>query len=79
MRKLTSYQPADFSRVVEAIAILRQARQLLDAAGAKKTATRVRHALSSAYGARRHVLHRQHAAMFGRGRVEPDDGAPGLS
>lgn len=62
MPKKKPYQPADFSRVVEAIAILRQARHLLAAAGANKTADRVRRALSSAYGARRHVQHRQFVA-----------------
>jgi hypothetical protein len=60
--KMAPYHPADFSRVVEAIAILREARRLLDDAGAKKTADRVRRALSSAYGARRHVQHRQRRA-----------------
>lgn len=66
MRKMPSYQPGDVSRVLEAIAILRQALQLLETAGAKKTATRVRHALSSAYGARRHVRRRQFVDRYGR-------------
>lgn len=62
MKTKKAYQPADFSRVAEAIAILRQARQLLAAAGANKTADRVRRALASAYGARRHVQRRQFVA-----------------
>jgi hypothetical protein len=64
--KMTPYKPADVSRVLEAIVILRQARQLLDGAGAWKTAERVRLALSSAYGARRHVLRRQYRASLAR-------------
>jgi len=60
--KMTPYKPADFSRVAEAIAILRQARKLLDDAGAWKAAERVRLALRSAYGARRHVVRRQYRA-----------------
>jgi len=76
MREPKPYQPGDFSKVVEAIAILRQARHLLVKAGARKTADRVRRALSSAYGARRHVQRRQFVARFGRPAGAAIEGSP---
>ena len=57
--KMRSYKAGDFSRVREAIVILRQARSLLHEAGAVKAAQKVRHALKSAEGAERHVQRRR--------------------
>jgi hypothetical protein len=62
--KLKPYKPGDVSCVAEAVVILRQARYLLDRAGANKAAARVRRALRSADGAMRHVLRRQFRAKM---------------
>lgn len=57
--KMQPYKPGDISRVKEAVVILREARALLVLAGATRAADKVRRALKSAEGARRHVQHRQ--------------------
>jgi hypothetical protein len=57
------YKPGDLARVVEAIAILSQARCLLSQAGARQAARRVRWALMSAARAKHQVLRRlEHSA-----------------
>ncbi len=45
----------NYERVDQALALLRAARDLLDEAGAKKSTVRVRSAIASALGARRHA------------------------
>ena len=59
---INPYKPGDFSRVVEAVVILRQAREFLAVAGATRAAKRVGGALKSAEAARWHVEHRQRRA-----------------
>lgn len=53
--RLRPYKQGDEESIGIAIAMLRQARELLKKAGAKKTVQRVRLALTSAGGAQRHV------------------------
>ena len=59
--KLRGHTPGDVKRVDEAIAHMRQARELLKTVGARKTLQRIRLALTSAGGARRHALRVQYS------------------
>ena len=54
-RKLRAIKPTDLFGVQRAVLLLRDARDHLHRAGAKKAATRVRAALRSAEGAQRHA------------------------
>lgn len=58
MRAIRPADNADVASITAAILLLRQARDLLRDAGARRTVKRVREALSSAEGAERHVRHR---------------------
>lgn len=58
------YEAGDVERVQAAIARLREARALLLAAGAVRTARRVRAALSSAAGAERAAYGRRNRAEY---------------
>jgi hypothetical protein len=53
--KLREYREGDLERVHDAIAKLRQARELLVEAGAGLAAAKVRRAIKSAEGAERHT------------------------
>lgn len=54
-RSIKPASPADPARVARAVALLREARDLLAAADCPQSLARVRAAIRSADGARRHV------------------------
>ncbi|HEY5411314.1 MAG TPA: hypothetical protein VIJ94_11375 [Caulobacteraceae bacterium] len=62
-RPITPAQPRDETRVLRAINLLCDARDLLAEAGCRKAAAKVRLAISSAKGAERHMLHRRNATV----------------
>jgi hypothetical protein len=57
--KMRKSKPLDDVRIDEAIHLLRKVRELLRAVDAPKTIVKVRLAIKSAEGARRHVYRRQ--------------------
>lgn len=57
-RTMTPGTDADVQRIGHAMWLLREARKVLKAAGARTSAKKVARALKSADGARRHARHR---------------------
>jgi len=57
--EMRAYKPKTNENIETAITKLKEARDLLKAADAPKTLARVRRALRSAEGARRHAWHRE--------------------
>lgn len=64
MRKINSATPEDVALVDLAILNLKIARNNLVASRSKTAAAKVRKALKSAEGARRHVYHRLHRTEY---------------
>lgn len=57
-RRVKQFNPGDFGRIDDALAHLRQARDLLSGVKAPRAAERVRLAIRSAEGARRNIGYR---------------------
>lgn len=61
--KTPPFKPGDDERITIGLALLRKARDEFSLAGARKTAAKVRRAISSALGARRNVETRRRRAQ----------------